>query len=133
MVVKKDPLNQDNFSQMITNTNSRHDYFKYKISHYENEAGSKYFPKKIQEYVPLVLNEEELKRYEAFEKGNTDILNDDNLENIIIQADDEKSFTSFYNGTRQYSNLVDYKKIDFIIKRIKNKKRQDNLLYIQHL
>ena len=122
MVVKKDPLNQDNFSQMITNTNSRHDYFKYKISHYENEAGSKYFPKKIQEYVPLVLNEEELKRYEAFEKGNTDILNDDNLENIIIQADDEKSFTSFYNGTRQYSNLVDYKKIDFIIERIKNKK-----------
>ena len=66
MVVKKDPLDQDNFAQMITNTNSRHDYFRYKISHYENETGSKYFPKKIQEYNPLVLDEEELKRYESF-------------------------------------------------------------------
>ena len=28
MVVKKDPLDQDNFAQMITNTNSRHDYFR---------------------------------------------------------------------------------------------------------
>ena len=32
-----------------------------KISHYENETGSKYFPKKIQEYIPLVMDEEELK------------------------------------------------------------------------
>ncbi len=61
MVVKKDPLDQDNFAQMITNTDSRHDYFRYKISHYENKTGSKYFPKKIQEYIPLVLDGEELK------------------------------------------------------------------------
>ena len=122
MVVKKDPLDQDNFAQMITNTNSRHDYFRYKISHYENETGSKYFPKKIQEYIPLVMDEEELKRYEAFERGNTDVLENEDLENIIINGDNEKAFTSFYNGTRQYSNLIDYKKIDFIIDRIQNKK-----------
>lgn len=122
MVVKKDPLDQDNFANMITNTNSRHDYFRYKISHYENETGSKFFPKKIQEYIPLIMNEEELKRYESFERGNTDILEDEELENIIINGESEKSFTSFYNGTRQYSNLIDYKKINFIIDRIKNKK-----------
>jgi hypothetical protein len=122
MVVKKDPLDQDNFAQMITNTDSRHDYFRYKISHYEIEIGSKYFPKKIQEYIPLVLDGEKLKRYEAFERGNTAVLENEDLENIIINGDNEKAFISFYNGTRQYSNLVDYKKIDFIIERIINKK-----------
>ena len=79
MVVKKDPLDQDNFARMITNTNSRHDYFRYEISHHKNETGSKYFPKKIQEYIPLVLNEDELKRYKSFERGNTDVLQNEDL------------------------------------------------------
>ncbi len=108
MVDKKDPLDQDNFAQMITNTDSRHDYFRYKISHYENDTGSKYFPKKIQEYIPLVLDGEELKPYEAFERGNTDVLENEDLENIVMNGDNKKAFTSFYNGIRQYSNLVDY-------------------------
>ncbi len=87
MVVKNDPLDQDNFAQIITNTDSRHDYFCYKISLYENEAGSKYFPKKIQEYIPLVIDGEELKRYEAFERGNTEILENEDLENIVINGE----------------------------------------------
>lgn len=122
MVVKKDPLDPDNFSQMITNTESRLDYFKYKISHYENKVGSEFFPEKIEEYVPFVMNQDELKKYQDFERGNLDILGDPDLEDINMEnAVNEKSFTSFYNGTRQYSNLLDYKKIAFIIKRIKNK------------
>ena len=123
MVVKKDPLDPENFAQMITNTNSRLDYFKYKISHYENTVGSEFFPEKIEKYIPFIMNEQELKRYEDFERGNLKILNDINLEDIIFDsAKDDKSFTSFNNGVRQYSNLLDYKKIAFIINRIKNKK-----------
>jgi len=122
MVVKKDPLDPENFAQMITNKESRLDYFKYKISHYENKVGSEFFPEKIEKYVPFVMNENELKVYEDFEKGNIDILENADLENIKFDtAKDEKSFTSFYNGTRQYSNLLNYKKIAFIINRIKNK------------
>ena len=66
MVTKKDPLDEGNFSQMITNTESRHDYFRYRISHYENEVGSIFFPKKIQEYIPLVMDEGELKKYNDY-------------------------------------------------------------------
>ena len=122
MVVKKDPLDPENFAQMITNTESRLDYFKYKISHYENKVGSEFFPEKIEKYVPFVMNEEQLKKYQDFEKGNLEVLINPNLENINFEgAKDEKSFTSFYNGTRQYSNLLNYKKIAFIINRIKNK------------
>jgi len=58
---------------MITYTDSRHDYFRYKISHFDNQTGWKYFPKEIQEYFPLVLDEE-LKRCEAFERENTNML-----------------------------------------------------------
>lgn len=122
MVVKKDPIDPHNFSQMITNTETRLDYFKYKISHYENKVGSEFFPKKIEEYVPFVMNDDELSRYEDFEKGNLEILLDPDLENIKMEnATKKESFTGFYNGTRQYSNLVDYKKVAFIINRIKNK------------
>lgn len=122
MVVKKDPLDPDNFAQMITNTESRLDYFKYKISHYENKVGSEFFPEKIEEYVPFIMNEDELKKYEDFEKGNLDILLDPDLEDIKMEnATKKESFTGFYNGTRQYSNLIDYKKVAFIINRIKNK------------
>ena len=42
------------------------------------------------------------------------------MEAIFKQIEEEKivskeTFTSFYNGTRQYSNLIAYKKINFII------------------
>lgn len=83
MVTKKDPLDEGNFSQMITNTASRHDYFRYRISHYENEVGSEFFPKKIQEYIPLVMDDGELKRYNDFEKGNMDVLDDVDLEEVV--------------------------------------------------
>ena len=122
MVVKKDPLDPENFAQMITNTESRLDYFKYKISHYENKVGSEFFPEKIEKYVPFVMNEEQLKKYEDFERGNIEVLTNPDLENINFEgAKDDKSFTSFHNGTRQYSNVLNYKKIAFIIDRIKKK------------
>lgn len=133
MVTKKDPLDESNFSQMITNTESRHDYFRYRISHYENEVGSIFFPKKIQEYIPLVMDEGELKKYNDFEKGNLDVLEDETLEEVVgfnkikqkknneeDKGISKETFTSFYNGTRQYSNLIAYKKINFIVERIKN-------------
>jgi predicted RNA methylase len=107
---------------MITNTESRLDYFKYKISHYENEVGSEFFPEKFEEYVPFIMNDDELDKYKDFEKGNLEVLTDPELEDIKFEnAKSDKSFTSFYNGTRQYSNLLNYKKIAFIIKRINNK------------
>lgn len=122
MTSKADPLDPSNFSQMITDTENRKDYFKYKISHYENEVGSEFFPEKIELFVPFVMNDEELQRYQSFEDGNVSILEDPNLEDIKMEAKTDNTLTSFYNGTRQYSNLLDYKKIEFIINRIKNKK-----------
>jgi predicted RNA methylase len=123
MVVKKDPIEPQLFAEMITNKEMRLDYFKYKISHYENNVGSEFFPEKIEEYVPFVMNDDELEKYKAFERGEVGVLTLPDIENIVFQGQlSSNSFTSFYNGTRQYSNLLDYKKIAFIINRIKNKK-----------
>ncbi len=58
---KKDPLNKNDYFQMITNTESRNDYFNYEISHYENDDNSEFFPTKIEMFVPLVMNEEQEK------------------------------------------------------------------------
>jgi hypothetical protein len=37
-----------------------------------------------------------------------------------MNTDNDKALTAFYNGTRQYSDTLGDKKIDFIINRINN-------------
>ena len=117
MIDKKQPLSQNTFYEMITNTSSRNDYFNYKISHYENPPTSEFFPEKIQEYIPLVMDDEELQLYMRFDKGDTSVVEEEGI-NIIMNTDNDKALTSFYNGTRQYSDTLGNKKIDFIINRI---------------
>ena len=114
---KENPLSNDNFYSMITNTASRNDYFNYKISFYENQSDDEYFPEKIEEYVPLVMDEEEQKLYERFDRGDTSVVEDEGID-IHLNVNSDKSLTSFYNGTRQYSDTIGHKKIDFIIDRI---------------
>ena len=121
MVDKKNPLNPDSFYLMITNTSSRNDYFNYKISHYENQSGDEYFPEKIEEYVPLLMTEEEQNLYERFDRGDTSVVEEEGID-IHLNVNNEKSLTSFYNGTRQYSDTIGHKKIDFIIDRINKPK-----------
>lgn len=117
MIDKKQPLSQNTFYEMITNTSSRNDYFNYKISHYENPPTSEFFPEKIQEYVPLVMDDEELQLYMRFDRGDTSVVEEEGVD-IIMNTDNDKALTSFYNGTRQYSDTLSNKKIDFIINRI---------------
>jgi superfamily II DNA or RNA helicase len=119
MIDKKEPLNQNNFYEMITNTSSRNDYFNYKISHYENPPHSEFFPEKIQEYVPLVMDDAENKTYERFDKGDSSVVEEEGI-GIIMNAENDKALTSFYNGTRQYSDVLGGKKTDYIIERIQN-------------
>jgi hypothetical protein len=121
MVDKKQPLSQNTFYEMITNTSSRNDYFRFKISHYENSPTSEFFPEKIQEYVPLVMDEEELKIYDRFDKGDNSVVEEEGID-IIMNAESDNALTAFYNGTRQYSDTLGGKMIDFIINRIKNAK-----------
>ena len=114
-VDKKDPLNKNDYFQMITNTESRNDYFNYKISHYE-VSESEYFPTKIELFVPLVMTESEESEYNQMDRGDDSVL--ENLD-IVLNVNSDKSLTSFYNGVRQFSDTLGNYKIDFIIDRIK--------------
>ncbi len=89
---KKDPLNKNDYFQMITNTESRNDYFNYKISHYENDDDSEFFPTKIEMFVPLVMNEEQEKEYNKMDRGDDSVL--ENLD-VVLNVNSDKSLTFF--------------------------------------
>ena len=129
-VDKKDPLNKNDYFQMITNTESRNDYFNYKISHYENND-SEFFPTKIEMFVPLVMTNAEENEYNQIDRGDDSVL--ENLD-IILNVNSDKSLTSFYNGTRQFSDTLGNYKIDFIIDRIKKPQTTGQfIIYTQYV
>ena len=129
-VDKKDPLNKNDYFQMITNTESRNDYFNYKISHYENDD-SEFFPTKIEMFVPLVMTNAEENEYNQIDRGDDSVL--ENLD-IILNVNSDKSLTSFYNGTRQMSDTLGNYKIDFIIDRIKKPQTTGQfIIYTQYV
>ena len=63
------------------------------------------------------MDDEELQLYMRFDRGDTSVVEEEGI-NIIMNAENDKALTSFYNGTRQYSDTLSNKKIDFIINRI---------------
>ena len=67
------------------------------------------------------MTEEEQNLYERFDRGDTSVVEEEGID-IHLNVNNEKSLTSFYNGTRQYSDTIGHKKIDFIIDRINKPK-----------
>jgi hypothetical protein len=99
MVDKKQPLDENDFSVLTTSMEGMgKDYFKYKISHYENQPGSEFFPSSNMMFVPLVMKDEKtLNKY-------TEIENRKN---------------PFYLNTRTFSEAVESLKVDFVLDKIK--------------
>ena len=118
MATKTQPNSKDLFFEIINNTKTRNDYFNYKISYYQKDSNSEFFPKRITEFVPLVMNEKEGKDYEKLTDGDVSILN--KMNDFDFSGETEKSLTSFYNVGRQVSNFMGDYKETFIITRIKN-------------
>ena len=67
------------------------------------------------------MNNEELEIYMRFDRGDNSVVYEEGMD-IILNTDSDKALTSFYNGTRQYSDTLGGKKIDYIINRILNPK-----------
>lgn len=100
MVDKKNPLTQNNFAEITTSMDGQgKDYFKYRISHFENPKESEFFPKAITRFVPLVMKEED----ETYKET-------------------EKAKNPFYVNTRKLTEQIDALKVDYVINTIKKSK-----------
>jgi superfamily II DNA or RNA helicase len=117
MVTKKNPVNINDFSEIVNNKENRNDYFKYKISYYQKEENSEFYPKVNTKYIPIVMNDDEQKRYNAVE--NTKKANSNSGKDILKYFPDSENVNSFYNGVRQFSDIIEDKKIKFMIDTIK--------------
>jgi len=118
MVDKKEPLKKNLFYSVTTDPPNRKDYFKYKISHYENDKDNDpNFPKVNLTIQPLVMNEEEVERYNGIVKA--DPITDEDYEFVPEKMlNDPAKANAFYNLPRQFSNNIEDLKIQFITDKI---------------
>jgi superfamily II DNA or RNA helicase len=134
MIEQKDPLGRDMFASIVTNDKSVKDYFKYRISYYENSKGNEFFPKVSTNFIPIIMTEDEVKKYEAVDRGDTGKLDEDEdtIALTLFGGKEYEQLKSFYNATRQYCEFLGSKKIDYIIKQIKEKKTQ-SIIYTTYI
>jgi len=90
------PIDKEAFGTIASSNNMRYDYFKYRISKYEKDINNKYFPKKKEIYVPLVVENNDSK----------------------ISALMNRITNPVYTGSRQ--NSLDIKKFDYVMNKILN-------------
>jgi len=134
MIEQKDPLGRDMFASIVTNNTSVKDYFKYRISYYENSKGNEFFPKVTINFIPIMMNDEEVTKYEALDRGDTGKLDidEDTVALTLFGGKEHEQLKSFYNATRQYCEFLGSKKIDYIIRKIKDGKRQ-SIIYTTYI
>lgn len=103
----RDPLDPENFGNLISNTQMRYDYFKYRISHYERSFESSDFPERREVFIPLVVPKADESKIRASTGKNN----------------------PFYIFTRQNSTTTDDIKIKYIMDDINNNKNSKFVIY----
>lgn len=95
----RDPVDESTFGDITSDDNTRYDYFKYRISHYEKDPDSSMFPKRIETFVPLVVPKAD--------EGK-------------IRANASPKENPFYIRTRQASSKFEKLKVNYVLKEIKS-------------
>jgi len=123
------PLTTDDIDKLDSDYETFKDYFQNKISFYypDEETLKKNFPRKIEKYIPIIMDKEYQEQYEKLESGT--------LDNNLIELfgdKDKKSLDSFYNALRRAtSNLINGSspKISYIIDLISNNPDKKFIIY----
>lgn len=126
------PLDRTEYADMELSKSLRHDYFRYKISHFEKSQTSDDYPRREEQLVPIVLNKEDENKYNRMTSGFDGKLIDDyfNLKQREIKATPADYMKSFYLGIRQYADSFDNMKVNYIIKLIRDNPNDKFAIYI---
>lgn len=119
MVDKRLPSDYKSYDTILDNVDNIKDYFDYKISYYPNSKEDSNFPKRIDEFVPIYMTEEEKKKYESLKstghpKSGSDFPN------------------AFFSAEKYASNMIggiNNPKLTYIIKLIKERSNQKFIIY----
>lgn len=128
---QRQPMREKTFYEITTNSSSIIDYFKYRISHFEipvpKNENDLQFPKRIQSYVALRLDEKNAKLYNSLIQ--TTGVSDDQFEGLDvllknryrdISSQEQKRKAAFYNAARTLSVSIGDLKMKHLINRITN-------------
>ena len=144
MIGKKQPLSETAFEKLLINDDNLKDYFNYRISYFNvmDTDTKRFFPTVN---IPIPIDSPEYERiYNNVAKGialtdNLENTPHDNLIKKLMTVDnneednegtrDHASLVAYYNGSRQLSNFILYRKINYIIELIKKHPNENIIIY----
>ena len=112
---------ESTFYAISSRSDLRYDYFKFRISRYENVSDDKNFPERREEYIPIVLSRND---YGKIISSGVDV---DLVEDYHKEGTKNKN--AFYIRSRQNTSVVDNKKTDYIMKDIIDNPTKKYVLY----
>ena len=144
MISKKEPLLPRYFRELLQSDENVLDYFKYKISHFDLSKNPKLiedFPIKNEMYIPILLNRKHREQYENVFHGNNirdEIDGNSTIDMKIFglmtnnkdgKEKSDKQMKTFYNVSRQLSNILGKYKIKFVINKIIENPNYKTIIY----
>ena len=113
------PISHKNYETILDDVENIKDYFDYKISYYKSNADSEFFPKRIEDFHPVYMTEEEERKYK-------------NIKSEGIPRSTSETPNAFYIAERYASNMmgsIQNPKLDYIVKLLKERPNQKFIIY----
>ena len=112
---------QNVFYSIASRSDVRYDYFKFRISHYENSMDDKNFPERREIYIPIALSR---KKYGNIISSGTQVELDEDY-----HGEDTTNKNPFYIRSRQNSSVIDGQKTNYIMKDILDNPNKKYVIY----
>lgn len=113
------PISHSNYASVLEDVENIKDYFDYKISYYKSSDTSEFFPKRIEDFHPVYMTEEEEEKYKTIKSQG--------IPNSLSAMPN-----AFYIAERYASNMIDTTsnpKLDYIVKLLKERPNQKFIIY----
>jgi len=131
MCEKKDPLDENNFAAVCISKKQRDDYFKYKISHYENPTNSEFFPKVHTKYIPIVMSTDDEEIYNKV-KSNP-IISNEEYDEIFGGAEGVRNIGAYMSGVRQLSDVLGDYKVNWVLELLEKEEDTQTIIYSNYI
>jgi hypothetical protein len=113
--------NAETFYNISSRKDLRYDYFKFRISHYENNRNDDNFPERREKYIAIGLNREK------YGKIISSITSEIELDKYF--KPNTKNKNAFYVRSRQNASVVEDLKTDYVLKDIKDNPKKKFVIY----
>lgn len=113
------PISHSKYKSILEDVENIKDYFDYKISYYKSSDSSVFFPKRIEDFHPVYMTDEEESKYKTIKSQG-------------IPNSTSETPNAFYIAERYASNMIgktSNPKLEYIVKLLKEQPKQKFIIY----